>query len=116
MALIMKLTEGSPIICGTDFSEKSQEAADVAAAIANRLGSPLVLVHAHLRIVHALIPEVNGTPAHLRECLHQEAERLRGTGVIVEEIYSEETPSVVLARLASERNARLLVVCLTTIQ
>ena len=106
----MKSTEVDSIICGTDFSENAQEAADIAAAFAARLDLPLVLVHAHLRIVHALIPELNGTPAHLRECLHQEAERLRATGVIVEEIYSEGTPSVVLARIASERNARLLVV------
>ena len=61
----MKPTEGELIICGTDFSENAQGAADIAAAFAARLDLPLVLVHAHLRIVHALIPDLNGTPAHL---------------------------------------------------
>jgi nucleotide-binding universal stress UspA family protein len=34
-----------PIICGTDFSEHSREAAEVAAALAARVGRPLLLVH-----------------------------------------------------------------------
>jgi nucleotide-binding universal stress UspA family protein len=34
------------ILCGTDFSPRAQEAAEVAAALAARLGEPLLLVHA----------------------------------------------------------------------
>jgi nucleotide-binding universal stress UspA family protein len=34
------------ILCGTDFSPRAQEAADVAAALAARLDEPLLLVHA----------------------------------------------------------------------
>jgi nucleotide-binding universal stress UspA family protein len=106
----MKPNQTNPILCGTDFSKNAQEAADIAAVLATRLNTSLVLVHAHLSIFHAIIPDVNKTSAHLRECLHQEAERLRTTGVIVEEEFSDGTPSDVLVRIASQRNARLLVV------
>jgi nucleotide-binding universal stress UspA family protein len=34
-----------PIVCGTDFSATAAEAVDIAAAMARRLGTKLVLVH-----------------------------------------------------------------------
>ena len=35
----------APIVCGTDFSAAATEAVDIAAAMARRLGTELVLVH-----------------------------------------------------------------------
>ena len=106
----MKPIETGPIICGTDFSKNALEAADVAAALATRLNTSLVLVHAYMRLIHVLIPDVNETPSYLRQCLHLEAERLRALGAIVEENLSEGVPDDVLVRISSQRKARLLVV------
>lgn len=106
----MKLNQTNPILCGTDFSANARHAANVAAALATRLNTSLVLVHAHMSIVHAIIPDVNETSAHLRECLHQEAERLRGLGATVEECLLDGSPDDVILQLVRERHARLIVV------
>ena len=106
----MKPIQSGSIICGTDFSKNAMEAADVAAALAIRLKTSLVLVHAYMRLVHMIIPDVNETPFYLRQCLHLEAERLRALGATVEEKLSEGIPDDVLVCCASEKNARLLVV------
>ena len=37
--------DNRPIVCGTDFSATAMEAVDLAAAMAKRLGTKLVLVH-----------------------------------------------------------------------
>ncbi len=106
----MKVNPSGPIVCGTDFSENARQAADIAAVLAVRLGSPLLLVHAHFTVIQTLIPGASGIVPQMQECLRIEAERLREKGAIVEEIFTEGTPSDVLRDLASERNARLVIV------
>ena len=109
-AKLMKPTQTNPIICGTDFSKNAMEAAEVAAALATRHQTSLVLVHVYRRFNHGGDPDVDEMPSNLRQCLHLEAERLRALGAIVEENLSEGIPDDVLLRISSERNARLLIV------
>ena len=107
----MKANEPTPILCGTDFSGNSRQAANVAAALAMRLSTPLVLIHAKGRLIHASPPDVtDALITSLRDALHEEAERLRGLGATVEECLSDGAPDDVLVQLAQERHARLLVV------
>ena len=40
-----KRITGRPIVCGTDFSSTAAEATNIAAAMARRLGTELILVH-----------------------------------------------------------------------
>ncbi|HEV7867604.1 MAG TPA: universal stress protein [Chthoniobacteraceae bacterium] len=107
----MKSNETFPIVCGTDFSENAQQAANVAAALAKRHGAPLVLVHAKGTLIHASTPDVNDALiTSLRDALHAEAARLRALGATVEEILSDGPPDDALVQLAQDRHARLLVV------
>ncbi len=107
----MNTTENKPILCGTDFSEDARQAANVAAALAKRLGAPLVLVHAKGLLIDAANPYVDRAfLASLDESLHTEAERLRGLGATVEESLADGAPEDALVNLAQMRSARLLVV------
>lgn len=98
-----------PIVCGTDFSEASAKAANVAAAMAMRLAAPLMLVHG--------VDEQGEIPARywpsmmedLRSQLHQEAGRVRRTGVHVEEVLAGGAPEDGLATTAERANARCIV-------
>jgi nucleotide-binding universal stress UspA family protein len=66
------------VICGTDFSVHAAEAADVAAAIARRLGEPVVLVHAiEVWAVSATYPEI------YRELVAREQEHLSAEATLV---------------------------------
>jgi nucleotide-binding universal stress UspA family protein len=88
-----------PIICGTDFSENALAAADVAAALAKRLGSPLLLVHA------------SAIPRELaEERLSAEAQRLRDAGIDLTSEVIEGDADEVLVQAARQHGARLLVV------
>lgn len=89
-----------PIICGTDFSENARKAADVAAALAKRLGLPLLLVHA------SSIPRSSLAEEHLRA----EAQRLRNAGADLTAELIEGSADEVLAQAAQQHAARLLVV------
>ncbi len=99
-----------PIVCGTDFSDPAQHAANVAAALAKRLGTHLLLVHG--------IDERGEIPAHHwprliatdRPRLTREAERLRTTGVTVEERANGGVPDDGVARCAEKADARMIVV------
>ena len=107
----MKTTNSQPIICGTDFSENATKASNVAAALATRLGTPLLLVHAQGTLILGSTPVVySAVTASLRERLHEEAERLRGLGATVEEILSTGAPDEALGQLGEQRQARLVVV------
>ena len=75
-----------PIVCGTDFSALATEAMDVAAAMARRLGTRLVLAH-----VEEFSGLVQVDPGLFKEALSQkrgdlekEAARLRDLGTDVE--------------------------------
>ncbi len=99
-----------PIMCGTDFSESAQHAANVAAALTKRLGTHLVLVHG--------IDERGEIPAHHwprliatdRPRLTCEGERLRATGAMVEERLVGGVPDDGVARCAEKADARMIVV------
>jgi len=107
----MKNTNPNPIICGTDFSENARRAANVAAALAARLNAPLLLVHASvLPLEGATQKFYDAQTASARERLHEEGERLRALGAKVEETVADGAPDEVLAQLAQQRQARLLVV------
>lgn len=107
----MKTNKSNPIFCGTDFSRNARQAANVGAALATRLGTPLVLVHAKGTLIHASTPEVNDALiTSLQKALHEEAERLRGPGATVEECLSDGAPDEALVQLAQERHGRLVVV------
>jgi len=99
------------ILCGTDFSENAGSAARVAAAIAKRLALPLELVHV-LDVTGADVG-VRHDVAHepLRARLHADAEELRTRfGVDVEPLAELGAPDEKLVALATDLNARLLVV------
>ncbi len=107
----MKTNETSPILCGTDFSENAKQAANVAAALAIRLSTPLLLAHARGPLIHASTPDIDDALVYsLRERLQEEAGRLRGLGATVEEKLLEGVPDEALVQLARQRQAQLLVV------
>ena len=93
-------TTSKPIICGTDLSENSQRAANVATALATRLNARLVLVHA------SVIPASPLTHDHLRA----ETQRLRDAGAELAAEVIEGDADEVLVELVEQRQARLLVV------
>ena len=96
----MATTDPKPILCGTDFSENARRAANVAAALAKRLGVPLRLVHA------SVIPGMLRTDEDLRT----EAQRLHGAGADLTAEVIEGDADQVLAQAAQQYAARLVVV------
>jgi nucleotide-binding universal stress UspA family protein len=101
-----------PIVCGTDFSSSAVEAVDIAAAMARRLGTKLVLVH-----VDELFGLAAGDPrlfelavVQRRGKLNQEAARLRGLGTDVEEKLLSGSVFDKLVDATTESKARLVVV------
>ena len=96
----MNTTTPHPIICGTDFSENAKMAADVAAALAKRLGVPLRLIHA------SAIPRAPLTDEHLRA----EAQRLHDAGADLTAEVIEGYPDRVLTEVARRHTARLVVI------
>jgi nucleotide-binding universal stress UspA family protein len=96
----MKNSNLNPIVCGTDFSENAQRAANVAAALAKKIGVPLQLVHA------SVIPRSPLTDEHLRA----EAQRLHDDGADLTAEVIEGDADQVLAQVAQQRTARLLVI------
>jgi nucleotide-binding universal stress UspA family protein len=76
------------IVCATDFSENAKGAADVAAAIALKLETELVLIHVADQ-AHAYTEGTNAFRAFLRpmaDQLAREAKRLRQTAMAVKEV------------------------------
>lgn len=108
----MKKNDTAPIVCGTDFSAMATEAADIAAAMARRLDSKLVLVH-----VNELYRSLASNPVILeaalseRRCaLASEAQRLRDLGTQVEEKFVSGSAFDQLVTAATHSKARLVVV------
>lgn len=100
------------IVCGTDFSIHAREAADVAAALASKLGMVLTLVHT---------PEPDrgsGTSKSLnamlryggRNQLKKEAERLRTRGVAVDDAFLSGSPATELVKVAVRQQSALIVI------
>jgi nucleotide-binding universal stress UspA family protein len=100
-----------PIVCGTDFSPPAAEAVDIAAAMARRLETSLILVH-----VDQLLEPLVSNPVLLeaatlqrRGDLDDEAQRLRHLGTNVEEKFLSGSPFDELVTAATETRGRLMV-------
>jgi nucleotide-binding universal stress UspA family protein len=105
----MNQSSQRPILCGTDFSGSAAKAADVAAAMAMRLGAPLLLAHGideHGEIPASYWPSLESA---LRAQLHTEAGRVRRTGAQVEEIMAGGAPEDGVASRAERADARCIV-------
>jgi nucleotide-binding universal stress UspA family protein len=105
----VKTSDARPIFCGTDFSEPAQHAANAAAALAKRIGTPLVLIHGAdergeipRQYWPALIDEQ-------RPHLVAEAARLRAVGAEVQEKFTGGVPEEGVAKDAEQAQARLIV-------
>jgi len=102
----------SGIVCGTDFSIHAREAADVAAVLASKLSADLTLIHVTepvrgegtSRSLHAML-RYKG-----RNKLRNEAERLRGFGITVEDAFASGFPAAELVKCAIRKKAGLVVV------
>jgi len=108
---LMKKNDDPPVLCGTDFSAIATEAVDIAAAMARRLETSLVLVH-----VDELLGALTSNPVLLeaatsqrRSDLDDEAQRLRNLGTSVEEKFLSGSVSEELATTANKFKARLVV-------
>ncbi len=88
------------VLCGTDFSPAAATAADLAGALARRLGAPLTLLHAEGRAAE-------GAPD---DRLAREAARLRTAGGEVREEWVHGLPDEQLVAHAQPDRCRLLVV------
>lgn len=92
------------IVCGFDLSAAADDAAAVAADLADALGDELVLAHA--TAVDAGTPM--GTVVH--RAVDDEVAGLRLHGISVERVVAHEPVPALLTRVARERRARLLVI------
>jgi nucleotide-binding universal stress UspA family protein len=100
------------IVCGTDFTPNSQEAADVAAALARRLEHSLTLTH--VLDEFGVYTATGGIPAEITAdattALNQEGERLRPRGVELSPMLCQGTPDQKIAELAQKGDCSLIVV------
>ena len=99
-------------MCGTDFSAAAVEAVDIAAAMARKLGTKLLLVH--VEEFHGMA-EVDPTLfeaalSQKRGELEREAERLRELGTVVEDKLLSGSVFDELVTAAIESKARFIVV------
>jgi nucleotide-binding universal stress UspA family protein len=99
------------ILCGTDFSPEAQHATEAAAAIARKLGEPLVLAHAieipHLRTTRAEF--LKWMTASRRREMRKQADDLRKSGVEVEMRIPAGRADEMLCELAQNDAPRLIV-------
>ena len=105
-------SEHRPIVCGTDFSAPALEAADVAAAIARKLGTKLLLTYVDdFHGMGAVDPALfQATLSQKHAELTREAERLRKSGAIVEEKLLAGSAFEELVNAAITTKARMVVV------
>lgn len=109
---VKQKSDKQPIVCGTDFSPAAMEAVDIAAAIARKLGTKLILVHVdEFREMAAVDPKMfEATLSQKQAELGREAERLRKAGTVVEEKLVTGSAFDELVSAASKSNGRLTVV------
>ena len=99
-------------MCGTDFSATATEAVEIAAAIARRLETRLVLVHVD-QLHRSLISSpllLEAAILQRRGELDHEAYRLRDVGTNVEEKFLSGSASDQLVTAATEAKGRLIVI------
>ena len=109
----VKKNNGQPIVCGTDFSATAAEAVDIAAAMARRLETKLVLVHVDDQLLGALVSNpvlLETATLQRRVDLDDEAQRLRDLGTNVEEKFLSGSAFDELVTAASGAKGRLIVV------
>jgi len=109
----MKKNDKPPIVCGTDFSATATEAINIAAAMARRLASKLVVVHADQFYRASLVSDpmvIEAAISQKRIELNSEAERLRDLGTQVEEKSLFGTAFDELVATAAKSKARFIVV------
>jgi nucleotide-binding universal stress UspA family protein len=94
------ISEGSPILCGTDFSANAQCAADVAAMLSERLQTSMELVHV------SGIPKCSATLTELRS----EALRLRAHGANIKNVLLVGTAVEEIVKRVKSHSYRLVVV------
>jgi nucleotide-binding universal stress UspA family protein len=101
-----------PIICGTDFSDTAFEAVDIAAAMARRLETRLVLVYVDESYGMAAVDSrlFESAVAHGRPELNRMADRLRGLGTDVDEKLLCGSAFDRLVAVATGAKGRLIVV------
>src|SRR5512132_2852909 len=99
-----------PIVCGTDFSATATQAVDIAAALARRLETSLVLIH-----VDELLGALTSNPVvpeaailQRRSDLDDEAQRLRELGTKVDEKFLSGSAFDEVLRAATKFKARLV--------
>jgi len=109
----------STVAVGTDGSATATEAVKMAAEIARRFGAELVLVSAFqesdARALERAGPSTelqwaSSPAARVRELLARAEEDLRRDGIDCRQLVDEGDPAEVLARLAEECGADLLVI------
>ena len=101
-----------PVVCGTDFSATATEAVDIAAALARRIETRLLLVHVD-QLHRSLVsdPIILESAALQKRCeLDREAQRLRDLGTDVEETVVAGSAFDQLVTAAIKANALLIVI------
>jgi nucleotide-binding universal stress UspA family protein len=99
------------IVCGTDFSPSSTSAARLAGRLAQRLGTPLDLVHViDLPLEGLFSPWRKELENATRLALEREVEKLRSEGVSAEGHLLQGRPDEELTSFARARAARLIVI------
>ena len=108
----MKKKDKRPIVCGTDFSSSAVEAVDIAAAMARRFGTKLVLVHVDEFYGMATVDSRLFEPAvtHRRGELDRAAGQLRGLGTDVDEKLLFGSAFDELVNVTTESKGRLVIV------
>ena len=105
-------TDEQPIVCGTDFSAVATEAVEIAAAMAKRLKTKLVLVHVD-QLIGVLVSDpvvIEAAILQRRSDLDDEAQRLRDLGTEVEQKFLSGSAFEELATAAAEARGRFIVV------
>lgn len=98
------------ILCATDFSDAATRSSDIAASLATKTGETLVLLHV-CEPSQAADEALSFSLHHAAELrLRSEANRLRQTGAVVEELVLDGSPSAKLLGFLDENPARLLIV------
>jgi nucleotide-binding universal stress UspA family protein len=107
----VKKNDKAPIVCGTDFSEAATEAVDIAALLARRLKTKLVLVHVD-QLYRSLISDsavLNEATLQRRQDLDDEVRRVRNSETNVEGQFLSGPAFDQLVTAAVTAKARLII-------
>lgn len=99
------------VLCGTDFSDRAEEAATFGALLAQRTAGELILVHVldTRSILLGPAPVLDAIEENARERLHAAAERLRALGAKVTTELPAGWPDEAIVAEARKHGAGLLV-------